>query len=79
MKKGATILLLGLLLATAAFCGFYYLGTASCRRMMRGPQPELAWLNSHLADCSDCAGFAADFDGAQRQKRSLSAFAQIPM
>ncbi|MGO9204519.1 MAG: periplasmic heavy metal sensor [Limisphaerales bacterium] len=48
MKKGATILLLGLLLATAAFCGFYYLGTASCRRMMRGPQPELAWLKKEF-------------------------------
>jgi hypothetical protein len=36
--------------------------------MRRGTEeiaaPELAWLNSHLADCSDCAGFAADFDGA---------------
>lgn len=44
MKKGAAILLLGLLLCAAAFGGFYYLGTASCRDMMCQPQPELAWL-----------------------------------
>jgi hypothetical protein len=48
MKKGAVILLLGLLLSAAAFAGFYYLGTARCRAMMRQPQPELAWLKQEF-------------------------------
>jgi hypothetical protein len=48
MKKGGLILLLGLLLGTAAFSGFYYLGTASCRNMMQEPQPELAWLKKEF-------------------------------
>lgn len=48
MKKGVLILLLGLLLGTAAFAGFYYLGTASCREMMHEPQPELAWLKKEF-------------------------------
>ena len=52
MKKSALILLLGLLVSTAAFSGFYYLGTASSRDMMREPKPELAWLKKefHLSD-----------------------------
>ncbi len=48
MKKGPVILLLGLFLATAGFSGFYYFGTASCREMMREPQPELAWLKKEF-------------------------------
>lgn len=44
MNKGILILLLGLVVATAAFSGFYYAGTSSCRSMMREPEPELAWL-----------------------------------
>jgi hypothetical protein len=48
MKRGALILLLGLVLATAAFSGFYYFGTASCRDLMRQPQPELAWLKKEF-------------------------------
>ncbi len=48
MKKGAIVLLLGLLLGTAGFSGFYYFGTASCRNMMREPQPELAWLKKEF-------------------------------
>jgi hypothetical protein len=52
MNKGTCILLLGLVLATAAFAGFYYAGTASCRTMMRESEPELAWLKRefHLSD-----------------------------
>src|SRR5215831_11254860 len=52
MKKGALILLLGLVVGTAAFTGFYYLGTTSSREMIREPQPELAWLKKefHLTD-----------------------------
>jgi hypothetical protein len=52
MKKGVIILVVGLVLATAAFSGFYYAGTASYRSMMREPEPELAWLKRefHLSD-----------------------------
>lgn len=49
MKKGGLIFLLGLLLATAGFTGFYYIGTASSRHLMRHPQPELAWLKKEFA------------------------------
>lgn len=48
MKKGGLILVLGLLLGTAAFAGFYYVGTARCRHLMREPQPELAWLKTEF-------------------------------
>jgi hypothetical protein len=48
MKKGAPILLLGLILGAGAFAGFYCLGTASSRSMMRDPQPELAWLKQEF-------------------------------
>jgi hypothetical protein len=48
MKKAGVILILGLLLGTAGFSGFYYLGTASCRDMMRDPQPGLAWLKKEF-------------------------------
>jgi hypothetical protein len=48
MKKNAIILLLGLLLGLAAFSGFYYLGTATSRNMMREPKPELAWLKQEF-------------------------------
>lgn len=52
MKKGVFILLLGIVMATAAFTGFYYSGTAPCRSLMREPEPELAWLKRefHLSD-----------------------------
>lgn len=57
MKKAGLILLAGLLLCTAAFAGFYYLGTASSRAMMNEPEPELAWLKKEfkLTD-ADVAG-----------------------
>ena len=48
MKKGGLILLAGLLLGSAAFSGFYYLGTAPSRNMMQEPQPELAWLKQEF-------------------------------
>jgi hypothetical protein len=48
MKKAGLILLVGLLLSTAAFSGFYYFGTASCRAIMSEPQPELAWLKKEF-------------------------------
>ncbi len=48
MRRGWFILLLGLLLGTAGFTGFYYLGTAPCRAMMHETQPELAWLKQEF-------------------------------
>ncbi len=48
MKKGLLILVLGFVLGTAGFTGFYYFGTVSCREMMREPQPELAWLKKEF-------------------------------
>ena len=48
MKKSAVILLLGLALGAAGFTGFYYLGTASSRDMLREQQPELAWLKQEF-------------------------------
>lgn len=48
MKKGALILLLGLLGSGLAFSGFYYFGTVRCRDMMRESKPELAWLKKEF-------------------------------
>ena len=48
MRKSWLILLVGVVLGTAAFSGFYYLGTAPCRTMMHEPQPELAWLKQEF-------------------------------
>src|SRR6516225_5703453 len=48
MKKGGIILLAGLVLFTAAFAGFYYCGTSSCRAMMNEREPELAWLKKEF-------------------------------
>jgi hypothetical protein len=48
MKKAGLILFAGLLLSTAAFSGFYYLGTSSWRALMSEPQPELAWLKKEF-------------------------------
>jgi len=52
MKRVALILFLGVFVSTAAFSGFYYLGTARARALMSQPQPELAWLKRefHLSD-----------------------------
>jgi hypothetical protein len=48
MKKGGLILFLGLLLGAGAFAGFYLLGTASTRVMLRESQPELLWLKKEF-------------------------------
>lgn len=52
MKRSWVILAMGSVLAVAAFLGFYYLGTASSRKLERSPEPELAWLQQefHLSD-----------------------------
>ena len=48
MKKAGFILAAGLLLAGAAFAGFYYFGTAPSRAMLSEPQPALAWLKKEF-------------------------------
>lgn len=48
MKTAITILIAGLAVCAAAFCGFYFLGTASHRDMLREQAPELAWLQKEF-------------------------------
>jgi hypothetical protein len=48
MNKGGMILLAGLVVCAAAFCGVYYRGTAPMREAMSAPQPELAWLKQEF-------------------------------
>ncbi len=52
MKRAALIFGLGLILAGAAYCGFYFLGSAPKRDLMESPAPELAWLRTefHLSE-----------------------------
>jgi hypothetical protein len=52
MKRPWFILTAGLLLAVAAYFGFYYAGTAGSRNSARGEHPELGWLKKefHLSD-----------------------------
>jgi hypothetical protein len=48
MKRTALVLVLGLALAGAAYCGFYFLGSATERGLMESPIPELAWLRKEF-------------------------------
>jgi hypothetical protein len=48
MKRTVSILVLGVLLAVAAYCGFYLLGAASGRDLLRSKTPELAWLKKEF-------------------------------
>jgi len=48
MKRTGIILLVGMLLACAAYCGVYYLGTAADRKLAASPAPELAWLQKEF-------------------------------
>jgi len=48
MKKSIAILCAGLLLCVAAFCGFYFTGTASQREVLGSETPELAWLKKEF-------------------------------
>jgi hypothetical protein len=52
MKRGLFILLLGAIVAAAAYGGMYLACTSSARNMERTVQPELAWLKDefHLSD-----------------------------
>lgn len=48
MKRTAIILFAGVLLAFAAYCGVYYLGTAADRKLETSASPELAWLQKEF-------------------------------
>ena len=48
MKKSIAILCAGLLVCVAAFCGFYYMGTASQRAVVSSATPELMWLQKEF-------------------------------
>ncbi len=48
MKRALIILVSGLVLACAAYCGVYYLGTAAGRKLEASPEPELAWLQKEF-------------------------------
>ena len=48
MKTAFTVLFGGLAVCAAAFCGFYFWGTASHREMLRQQEPELAWLQKEF-------------------------------
>jgi hypothetical protein len=52
VKRTWVIFLAGLLVAGAAYFGFYYAGTAKVRTLQTSSDPELAWLKEefHLGD-----------------------------
>jgi hypothetical protein len=52
MRRGLTILALGVVGAVVAYYCCYWLGTAMPRSWLRNPQPELAWLK-HEFNLSD--------------------------
>jgi hypothetical protein len=88
MRRFRLILLIGLLLASAAYLGGYYIGTAKPRSMLRSGAPELAWLKEefHLGDAEfkriselhesylpDCATRCARIDEVNEELKSLLA------
>jgi hypothetical protein len=48
MRRAGFILSFGLLACIAAFAGFYFVGTASSRELLKQPHPELAWLKKEF-------------------------------
>ena len=48
MKRSRLIFLLGLLLAIAAYCAFYFSGTAERKKLLHSETPELAWLKTEF-------------------------------
>src|SRR5579871_1948172 len=48
MKRGLSILLLGLLACAGTFSGVYYACTASHRQMLNEVAPELGWLRKEF-------------------------------
>jgi hypothetical protein len=52
MKRSGLILVVGVVVALAAYSGLYFAGTARVRNLERNDTPELAWLKAefHLDD-----------------------------
>jgi len=48
VKRGLSILIGGLLVACAAYCLFYFTGTASHRKLLASKAPELLWLKKEF-------------------------------
>ena len=88
MKKGAFILLLGLVVAAAAYGCVYLVCTSSARDLQRSRQPELAWLKEefnlsdsefkriselHAAYLPQCAEMCRQVDAQNQRVRALLA------
>ncbi len=48
MKRALSILVGGLLIACAAYCLFYFAGTAAQRKVLASKAPELLWLKKEF-------------------------------
>ncbi len=48
MKRALFILIGGVLLACAGYCGFYFFGTAAHRSLLASKMPELLWLKKEF-------------------------------
>src|SRR4029453_17962002 len=48
MKRALTILVGGFLIACAAYCLFYFVGTAAHRKVLASKAPELSWLKKEF-------------------------------
>ena len=48
MKRPVMILMIGLFAALAAYCGFYFVGTAPYRGVLQSETPELFWLKKEF-------------------------------
>ena len=48
MKRPVLVLLIGLFAAVAAYCGFYFVGTAQFRGVLESETPELFWLKKEF-------------------------------
>jgi hypothetical protein len=49
MRRSGLILLAGIILAIAAYCGLYRIGTAKQREVLQSSVPELAWLKKEFS------------------------------
>lgn len=92
-KKGVFILIVGLLLAAAAYGCVYFVCTSSARTLQESSRPELAWLKDefHLSDVESrriavlqaaylpqCEEMCRQIDAqSQRLKQLLAATNQI--
>lgn len=48
MRRGAVILLLGVIAAITAYCALYFGKTREERQLLEAPAPELAWLKKEF-------------------------------